>query len=65
MKSFIFGKKEALMKSDKCIITLKDSQGLVDKNLGRITIDLGSIVGKPREDAWLPVQVSAPTLCLP
>lgn len=57
MTSFTFGKKYALSKKDKCTITLYDNNSLVGKTtLGTVTINLGAVVNKPREDAWLPIQ---------
>ena len=56
MTSFVFGKKFPLKKSDKCEITIAHSDMLGSTTLGKVSIDLGSVVNKPREDAWLPIQ---------
>lgn len=57
MTSFIFGKKYPLNKGDKCEITVLDNNGLVGTTtLGTVTVDIGAVLNKPREDAWLPIQ---------
>jgi len=57
MTSFVFGKKCPLKKTDTCTITILHSNSMLgNTTLGKVTIDLGSVVNKPREDAWLPIQ---------